>query len=119
MAPDLPASKSYEELMVALATHLALKPLVITEQFKLRQQNQSEGESISQYYIAELRRLAEHCKFEDKLDDQLWDQFVAGLQSVTTQNKLLGESHLTLKKAVKVMSMEVTDIHAQRLRGTA
>ena len=31
MAPDLPASKSYQELTEALAKHLALKPLAIAE----------------------------------------------------------------------------------------
>ena len=119
VVPDLPASKSYQELTEALAKHLAPKPLAIAERFKLRQRNQREGESISQY-IAELRRLAEHFEFDDKLDDQLCDQFVTGLRSVTAQKKLLGESNLTLKRAVEVAtSMEVADIQAQHLRGTS
>ena len=119
MAPDLPASKSYHELTEALAKHLAPKPLAIAKRFKLRQKNQREGESISQY-IAELQRLVEHCEFDDKLDDQPCDQFVAGLRSVTTQKKLLGESNLILKRGVDVAkSMEAAYIQAQRLQGTS
>ena len=117
LAPELPATKKYEELTEKLAGHLAPKPLAIAERFKLRQRNQREGESVARY-LAELRRLAEYYELGDKLDDQLRDQFVSGLRSVATQNKRLGESDLLLKRALELAtSMEVADTQAQRLRG--
>ena len=53
VAPDLPASKSYQELKEAFAKHLEPKPLVIAERFSLRQRNQrkvSQSYSILQNY---------------------------------------------------------------------
>ena len=71
LTPELPATKTYEELTKMLADHLAPKPLAIAERFKLRQRNQKQGESVARY-------LAEHCEFGAKLEEHLRDQFVAG-----------------------------------------
>ena len=84
LAPELPATKKYEELTEKLAGHLAPKPLAIASYGNgIREKL---GESVARY-LAELRRLAEHCEFGDKLDDQLRDQFVSGLRSVATQKE--------------------------------
>ena len=63
-----------------MKTHLDPQPLVIAQHFKFHQRCQKRDESISQF-IAELRKCAEHCDFQDKLDEVLCDKFVCGLHN--------------------------------------
>ena len=51
-----------------MKTHLDPQPLVIAQRFKFHQRNQKSGESIAQF-VAELRKYAEHCDFQNKLDE--------------------------------------------------
>ena len=68
---------------------------------------QLPSETVSKY-VAELRKLSEHCKFEAFLDDALRDRFVCGLRSKTTQKKLLLETDLTFAKAIEItQGMEI------------
>lgn len=100
IAPAKPASKNYDELITAMKTHLHPKPLTIAERFKFHQRNQKEGETIAQY-LAELRKLTQHCDFGDKLDETLRDRLVCGMLSGQTQKRLLAEKDLTLQRATE------------------
>ena len=53
-------------------------------------------------YLAELKRLSEHCNYGDVLQDMLRDRLICGIQDQRTQCRLLAESDLTLQKAFKV-----------------
>ena len=75
-----PAEKSYKVLVDSLAAHFTPKPLMIAERFKFQQRTQRADESVTEY-MAQLRRMTEHCKFEDQLDDTLRDRFVSGINS--------------------------------------
>ena len=90
VAPNKPATKTFEELVKILEDHLNPKPLVISERFKFHQRNQKEGDSIAQF-LAALRRLAEHCEFGTTLEESLRDQLVCGISNETIQRKLLTE----------------------------
>ena len=90
VAPNKPATKTFEELVKILEDHLNPKPLVISERFKFHQRNQKEGDSIAQF-LAALRRLAEHCEFGTMLEESLRDQLVCGISNETIQRKLLTE----------------------------
>ena len=61
-------------------------------------------------YLSELRALVQWCKFGNTLDDMLRDHLVCGMNEETIQCRLLAESGLTLKKALKI---------AQRLEAAA
>ena len=63
--------------------------------------SQREGETIAEF-VVELRRLSEHCKFGDTLDDMLRDRVVCGIRGVRLQRRLLAESELTFKKAFEI-----------------
>ena len=69
-------------------SHFSPKPSIITERFHFNRRRQHTGESIADF-IAEMRRLAINCEFEDKLEDVLRNQFVSGLQSETMHKRLL------------------------------
>lgn len=84
-----------------MTEYLQPKPLIITERFKFNKRNQASTETVSQY-LAELRRLADKCKFEAYLDEALHDHFVCSLCSEVIQRRLLGEEELTLKKVLEI-----------------
>jgi len=71
MAPEKPATKEYDAIVEALQAHLDPKPIVIAERFKFHRRNQRDGESVAQY-IAELRKLSEHCGFRDYLKRKMF-----------------------------------------------
>ena len=98
VAPEKPSGKSFEELVGALKTHLNPKPIVIAERFKFHQRNQQEDETISTY-LAELRRLTEHCDFGNYREEALRDRFVCGLVNEAIQKRLLTEKDMKLSKA--------------------
>lgn len=116
MTPDKPADKSYTAIVTALETHLNPKPLVIAERFKFHKRNQLKTESIAEF-VAELRRLSEHCSFGRNLLDSLRDRFVCGLINENIQKRLLTEKDLTLKRAIELAtSMEAAAKGATELQ---
>ncbi|UYV74935.1 K02A2.6-like [Cordylochernes scorpioides] len=60
------------------------------------------GEKISTY-IAELKNMAEYCKFGSALDEAIHDRLIARIDDDSIQRKLLGEGDsLTLHKAIEI-----------------
>ena len=53
-------------------------------------------------YVAELKRLAATCQFEEFLNIALRDRFVCGLKHEATQKNLLTEVNLTLERATEI-----------------
>ena len=51
-----------------------------SQRFRFHRRDQASEESIAEY-VAELRRLATHCKFEAYLEEALRDRLVCGLKS--------------------------------------
>ncbi|CAN8032958.1 unnamed protein product, partial [Ixodes persulcatus] len=83
-SPALPSETSYEDIVSKLTAHLNPRPSVIVQRFQFGKRDQRPGESIADY-IAELRRLAEHCDFGSTLDDMLRDRLVCGLPEESLQ----------------------------------
>ena len=70
-------------------------------------------------YVAELRKLTEHCNFGDYLNDALRDRHVCGIRNENTQKRLLSTPELTLTKVVNiVVAMETAPRDAEELQGT-
>ena len=103
--------------MKLLKNHYEPPPLVIAECYCFHLCSQEVGETISEY-IAELRRLASKCKFEnatDFLEESLRDCFVIGLCIESTQKWLLTKQKLTLLKAIEIaQSLEAATTDAQQ-----
>lgn len=114
-APDLPDTKTYDELVHLIGEHLNPKPLVIAERYRFYLRTQSETENVSQFKAA-LQRLTEHCQFGAFLKEALRDRFVCGLASRAIQKKLLSESDLTLERAMKIaVGMEMAEKETTKL----
>ena len=100
-SPDDPATKGFDAIVKLLDNHISPKPLVIAERFRFHKRDQKDGESIP-VYVAELRKLSEHCNFIANLNDALRDRLVCGIKHGNIQKKLLSESELTLQKAIDI-----------------
>lgn len=103
LAPIKPAEKSYAEMVRVLQDHLNPKPLLIAERFRFYKRNQLKKETIA-VFVAELRKLAEHCEFGGNLADTLRDRFVCGLDRENIQKRLLTERDLTFQRAIEIAS---------------
>ena len=102
-----------------MKTHLDPQPLVIAQRFKFHQRNQKSGESIAQF-VAELRKCAEHCDFQNKLDETIRDRLVCGLRNETIQKRLLAERNLTLVTAIEIaQGMEAATKQTSELRAVS
>ena len=118
VTPDLPKDKTFVQLVEVLKKHYEPKPLVIAERFNFHRRAQQTGESVKEF-AAELRRLTIYCDFGDHLDEALRDRFVCGLNSETTQKRLLTERELTFNSAIDIAhGMESAAQNARKLQGT-
>ena len=117
LSPDVLTTKTFKQLTDALTGHFEPKPLVIAERYYFYQGSQKANESV-QEYLAELRKLAQHCAFGEFLNDALRDRFVCGLHSQAALKRLLAEPELKLDKAIQIaQSLEAADINSKKLQG--
>ena len=116
VASAKPAEKSYAQLTKLFADHFSPKPVLIAARFKFQQRNQQPSESISEY-VAQLRTLTEHFRFEwPQLEDALRDRFAAGIHSLSIQRKLLSQVELTLEDAITIaQGMEAAEKQSETL----
>ncbi|XP_021359256.1 uncharacterized protein K02A2.6-like [Mizuhopecten yessoensis] len=107
-APDKPATKTYQQLVEILKTHLSPRPLVIAERFRFHKHDQKEGEAVRDY-VAQIRKLSEHCEFGDTLQEALRECLVCGLLNDSIQKKLLSVRELNYQNAVDIAIAMETD----------
>ena len=115
ISPDQPMDKSFTQIDEMLQKHHTVTPSEIVQGFKFYSRSQKGGESIASY-VAKLRLLAEHCNFSDILSTMFRDQLICGINMDTVQKRLLAESRLTFKDALKIATrMEAATTGAQEL----
>ena len=78
LAPDLPSTKSFDEIVEAAGKHFNPKPSSIVQRFRFNSRVRKEGESVADF-VAQLRQLSEHCQFGDTLSNMLRDRIVCGI----------------------------------------
>jgi hypothetical protein len=84
--------------------------------FNFHSRCRSQGESVSNF-VAELKKLSEHCGFGESLNDMLRDRLVCGINDIRIQRRLLAEVDLTYKKAFDLaQAMEATEKNARELQ---
>ena len=116
VAPAKPTSKSFDELVKLVKDHHQPPPSFIVQRFNFNMRSQQEGESVSTF-VAGLRRLSEHCKFEETLDDMLRDRLVCGVRDKRLQQRLLTKPDLTFKKAMELcQAIEAAERNAKDLQ---
>lgn len=117
LAQNQPSSKSYDELKKLMTDHLQPKPNEIAQRYMFYKRNRREDESIKDY-VAELRKLSEHCNFGEKLNESIRDKLVCGLNKEKIQQKLLATQDLDLQTAIyTAIAMEAAAESAKELHG--
>ena len=109
LTPDKPADKTFTEIVKKLKDYWQPKPSEIVQRFNFHSRVQKQGESVADY-VAELRRISEHCNFSS-LETMLRDQLVCGVRDSRIQKKLLAESTLDFKKAFGIAQAVETAEH--------
>ena len=109
----------FEELCTLMERHIRLAPNVIHERFLFNTRAKKEDESISEY-VTLLRKMSEHCNFEEKVNEHIRDRLVVGVKDEKIQERLLGERTLTLEKAIEIaVSMESARKYSRLMPGTS
>ena len=109
LAPTKPAEAEYKDIVQALTTHYNPNPSQIAERFKFNSRVRRHGESIAAF-VADLRRLTEHCGYGAQLDEMIRDRVVCGINDGRMQRRLLSEPDLTLQKAIaSAQTMEAAE----------
>ena len=116
VAPRAPKEKTLDEIRKLLKSHFEPTPSVIAERYRFHRRDQTPGETIAAY-VAELRKLTTHCKFEDTtdfLEESLRDRFVCGLRGESIRKRLFQEEKLTFTKAMELaQTLETASKDAQ------
>uniref|UniRef100_A0A8C9XTX2 Retrotransposon gag domain-containing protein n=1 Tax=Sander lucioperca TaxID=283035 RepID=A0A8C9XTX2_SANLU len=94
LSQEKPKDKTYQELVSLLKYHFDPKPSEIVQRYKFDSCNCKHNESVMEY-VAELRRLAQDCKYGDTLQQMLRDCIVCGINDDQIQRRLLAEADLT------------------------
>ena len=117
VAPAKPDDRSLEQITDALNEHLSPTPNEICERFRFRNRMRKAGESVNDY-VAELRQLTRFCDYKDRVDEEIRDQLVCGINDIAVQKKLLSQKGLTLVKAREIaVGAEAAEKEAASIRG--
>ena len=90
-APDLPHTKSYEDLVNLLKAHYDVKPSYHRSLLSFQQRKKKEGESLKELY-ADLKRLAKDCDFKDQFDSRVRDQLFMSVENEIYFANLVAEN---------------------------
>ena len=116
VSPNKPTTKTYTELVKLVKDHHQPPPSEIVQRFHFNSRIQKADESVGDF-VAQLRRLSEHCNYGNTLELMLRDRLVCGCKDRRLQCKLLAEPDLTFKKAFKLAAaMESAERDAKDLQ---
>ena len=114
-APAKPMDKSFTQIVDLVREHHQPCPSVIVQRFNSHSRMQQPTESVSDF-VAQLRKLSEHCDFGETLQDMLRDRLVCGCKDQHLQCKLLAEADLKFDTAVKIAKAMETAGHKRVAR---
>ena len=112
--PAKSADKSFDEIADVLKKHLNPKPIIIAERYKFYHRTQRNGEALNKY-LADLRKMSEHCEFGQFLEDAIRDKFVCGMINSSIRKRLWTDENLTLEKATSIVFSLETSSHENEL----
>ena len=117
LAPTKPTEKSFSDIINVMSEHYQPTPSPIVQRYHFNSRSRKQGESVATF-VAELKRLAEHCAYADALNEMLRDRLVVGINDSRIQRRLLAEPELTYKKAFELaLAAEAADKNAKDLQG--
>ena len=86
--PGKPQDETFKDLVEHVKTHFNPKPSPIIMRYEFNNQKQWPDETVAEY-IAALRKIAEHYKYGEILNNMLTDMIVCGVADKKMQNGYL------------------------------
>ena len=105
LTPEAPGETSFKTIIEKMTQHLQPTPSQSVQRFRFNTRVRRSQESV-EAYIAQLKQLAEHCKFGDaaRLNAMLLDHLICGINHEKWQQRLLAEGDkLTYDKAHELL----------------
>ena len=99
-SPAKSSQKMYKEIIKLVQDHQQPTLWFIVQRFNFHDKVQRPEESVSDF-VAQLRKLFEHCRFGDQLEEMLLNRLVCGCLEKLLQGTLLAQQQLTFDKAFK------------------
>ena len=119
LAENKPEEKTFEELCTLMERHIRPALNGVHERFLFNTRDKKEDKSISEY-VTLLRKILEHCNFEEKVNEHIRVHLVVGVKDEKIQERLLGEKTLTLEKAIEIaVSVESARMYSRLMLGTS
>ena len=115
VSPKAATDFSYTQVVELAKKHYNPRLSAITQQFKFNSQVQQSGETVAEY-VAELRKLTEHCDFKETLEDMFRDRLVWGITDSRIQHRLLAKDKLTFMKVQELA--QATELAAKDIKDT-
>ena len=117
LTPEAPSTVDFDTIVEKLTQHFQPVPNQIAQRCKFFSRIRRPHESIAEY-VAQLKKLVEHCQFGDKLNEMLRDRLVCGVANVKWQQRLLSEEALTYDRTLKLLlAMEAAEKEARDISG--
>jgi hypothetical protein len=110
-APALPINTELADLLKLLKDNYSPRPNPIVCRREFYKRDRRQGEKVA-VYLAELRRLADHCDFDAYLDTALRDMLFMGIEDSRIQQRLseISYKELTLTKTISIaLAMEAAE----------
>lgn len=119
VSPDKLTDRTFAELVKLVKDHHQPPPSSIVARKDFHTRVRKPEESYSEF-LADLRKLSEHCDFGNTLNRMLLDRLVCGCNDSRLQCKLLAETSLTFDKAYKLaLAMETAQRGAKQIQGNS
>ena len=91
--PVKPSEVSYDNIVKLLSDHYFPSKSILTQRFRFNSHCRRPSETIADY-VAELRRISEHCQFADSLNAMLRDRLVCGINDQRMQRCLYSRNRI-------------------------
>lgn len=85
LAPVKPGEKPFNDLVTKLNEHYNPAPSLIIQRYRFHSRSRAPGEFVAMF-VAQLRSLSEHCKFDTVLEDMLCDRIVCGINDTLSKD---------------------------------
>ncbi|VDP94146.1 unnamed protein product [Echinostoma caproni] len=96
--PEAPVKLPYESLKSLLLNHLPPIEFQALKRAKFNSMIRADHMSCRDF-ILQLNRQASHCNYGDRLEEQMCDRLVAGINNLTLKRKLLEKKDLIFAEA--------------------
>ena len=119
LAPKLPTEVEFNNIVTQMTTHFQPATSETVQRYLFNSRIRRPHETIA-IYVAELKKISEHCNFGDTLEQMLRDRLVCGIADERWQRRLLSEEDLTFKNALKIsQALEAAERQVKDLLGPA